>query len=40
MTPALLIAAVWLGTVAVVAGIIAIGEVVRWRWGDGGTGDE
>lgn len=38
MTPTLLIAAVWLGTVAVVAGIIATGEAARWRWGDGGGG--
>jgi len=38
MTDALLIAFVWLGTVAVVAGIVATGEVVRWRWGDGGVG--
>jgi len=37
MTPTLLIAFVWLGTVAVVIGIVATGEVVRWHWADGGV---
>jgi len=36
MTPTLLIAFVWLGTVAVVIVTVATGEVVRWHWGDGG----
>jgi hypothetical protein len=40
MTPTQLIAFVWLGTVAVVAGIVAIGELVRWRWSVEGGGSE